>query len=179
MTPKTQQALAELERLATLVAQRYGTVSDLWSDFGLAITAARSALSAPSAPPVEAKFSIGDKVRKIKGSQWRGTVVGSYSTELTPEGYAVESSSERGSVQIYPAAALELDGASAPVQEGREPVASDPLWTRHGSGEFEWWSLGPFACRKDAGQWVLSSGGLPLSRHEFLQDAMAAAGEQP
>lgn len=56
-----------------------------------------------------AKFLLGDSVRKIKGSQWRGTIVGTYSTELTPEGYAVESSTERGSVQIYPAAALERD----------------------------------------------------------------------
>lgn len=54
------------------------------------------------------KFKIGDTVRKTKGSQWHGRVVGTYSTELTPEGYAVESSTERGSVQIYPAAALEL-----------------------------------------------------------------------
>ena len=53
------------------------------------------------------KFQIGDKVRKIKGSQWHGTVVGTYSTELTYEGYAVESSTEKGSVQIYPASALE------------------------------------------------------------------------
>jgi dihydrofolate reductase (trimethoprim resistance protein) len=53
------------------------------------------------------KFQIGDAVRKTKGSQWSGKVVGWYSTELTPEGYAVESSSEHGSVQIYPAAALE------------------------------------------------------------------------
>ena len=54
------------------------------------------------------KFKRGDLVRKIKGSQWKGTVVGEYNTELTPEGYAVESSTEKGSVQIYPAAALEL-----------------------------------------------------------------------
>ena len=57
---------------------------------------------------MEPKFKRGDNVRKIKGSQWSGKVVGEYSTELTPEGYAVESSSEKGSVQIYPAAALEL-----------------------------------------------------------------------
>ena len=47
-------------------------------------------------------------VRKVSGSQWHGKVVGTYSTELTPEGYAVESSTEKGSVQIYPAKALEL-----------------------------------------------------------------------
>lgn len=53
------------------------------------------------------KFKLGDLVRKAKGSEWHGTVVGTYSTSLTPEGYAVESATERGSVQIYPAAALE------------------------------------------------------------------------
>ena len=54
------------------------------------------------------KFKIGDLVKKIKGSQWRGKVVGTYSTDLTPEGYCVESIFEKGSVQIYPAAALEI-----------------------------------------------------------------------
>ena len=54
------------------------------------------------------KFKLGDKVKKIKGSEWKGIVVGTYSTTLTPEGYAVESSTEKGSVQIYPAAALQL-----------------------------------------------------------------------
>jgi hypothetical protein len=54
------------------------------------------------------KFNRGDHVRKIKGSRWQGKVVGFYSTNLTPEGYAVESETEHGSVQIYPAAALEL-----------------------------------------------------------------------
>ena len=53
------------------------------------------------------KFQRGDAVRKIKGSQWSGLVVGEYSTTLTPEGYAVESFTEKGSVQIYPASALE------------------------------------------------------------------------
>lgn len=33
---------------------------------------------------------------------------GTYSTSLTHEGYAVESEREPGSVQIYPASALEL-----------------------------------------------------------------------
>lgn len=34
------------------------------------------------------KFKLGDLVKKVSGSQWHGTVVGTYSTELTPEGYA-------------------------------------------------------------------------------------------
>lgn len=53
------------------------------------------------------KFKLGDRVRKTKGSSWSGHVVGTYSTGLTPEGYNVESENEPGSVQLYPAAALE------------------------------------------------------------------------
>lgn len=54
------------------------------------------------------KFQKGDHVKKIKGSNWHGRVVGTYSTKLTPEGYCVESEYESGSVQLYPAAALEI-----------------------------------------------------------------------
>ena len=43
---------------------------------------------------------------KTKGSKWTGRVVGFYSTTLTAIGYAVESETETGSVQIYPEAAL-------------------------------------------------------------------------
>jgi hypothetical protein len=57
---------------------------------------------------IQMKFKLGDTVRKVSGSQWHGTIVGTYSTKLTPEGYAVESFTEVGSVQIYPAKALEL-----------------------------------------------------------------------
>lgn len=53
------------------------------------------------------KFKLGDLVYKVKGSEWGGRVVGFYSTEQTPRGYAVESSAYRGTVQIYPEAALE------------------------------------------------------------------------
>lgn len=52
------------------------------------------------------KFQLGDRVTKIKGSSWTGRVVGFYSTALTPVGYAVESETETGSVQIYPQSAL-------------------------------------------------------------------------
>lgn len=54
------------------------------------------------------RFHLGDLVRKISGSSWYGYVVGTYSTELTPEGYCVESARHPGSVQIYPVGALEL-----------------------------------------------------------------------
>ena len=55
-----------------------------------------------------ATFQRGDLVKKrgTKG-QWHGRICGEYSTDITPEGYAVESLLERGSVQIYPASALE------------------------------------------------------------------------
>ena len=52
-------------------------------------------------------FNIGERVRKKSGAAWHGRIVGQYSTKLTPEGYAVESEAQPGSVQIYPAAALE------------------------------------------------------------------------
>lgn len=57
--------------------------------------------------PAGATFGMGDRVRKKSGAAWQGLVVGWYCTKLTPEGYAVESESHLGSVQIYPVAALE------------------------------------------------------------------------
>jgi hypothetical protein len=58
-------------------------------------------------PIVAATFKIGQRVRKKSGSEWQGRIVGTYSTALTPEGYAVESEAHAGSVQIYPVTALE------------------------------------------------------------------------
>jgi len=60
----------------------------------------------------DTKFKRGAHVRKRSGLEWQGHVVGEYSTKLTPEGYAVESDTHAGSVQIYPAAALELVSSS-------------------------------------------------------------------
>lgn len=70
-------------------------------------------ITTPPAQPDTRRFNIGDRVRKIKGSQWQGRIVGTYSTSLTPEGYAVESEREPGSVQIYPVSAL----AAAPKEK--------------------------------------------------------------
>ena len=56
---------------------------------------------------LDGKYDLGDRLRKKSGSSWQGRVVGFYSTELTPIGYAIESEREKGSVQIYPEAALE------------------------------------------------------------------------
>ena len=52
------------------------------------------------------KWKLGDYVCKKQNSQWRGKVVGFYSTKATPVGYAVESHYEEGSVQVWPEAAL-------------------------------------------------------------------------
>ena len=77
------------------------------------------------------KFKLGDSVRKTKGSMWSGKVVGTYSTELTPEGYAVESFAEKGSVQIYPAAALEAIPAKK-MMEGFNHIVDDGDCKDHG-----------------------------------------------
>lgn len=65
-----------------------------------------------------AKFQIGDIVLKHKGSAWIGKVVGTYKTELTPEGYCIESTFHPGSVQIYPAAALTKYKTKATNEQG-------------------------------------------------------------
>jgi len=57
--------------------------------------------------PPSFAYSMGQRVTKTKGSSWTGKIVGWYSTKLTPEGYAVESENEPGSVQIYPIKALQ------------------------------------------------------------------------
>jgi len=51
-------------------------------------------------------YCLGNWVQKRSGGKWRGKIVGWYRTSLTPEGYAVESVYEPGSVQIYPVTAL-------------------------------------------------------------------------
>ena len=70
----------------------------------------RCATAALSGASSDARWPLGMMVHKIKGASWRGRIVGHYSTDLTPEGYCVESAHEPGSVQIYPRAALALSG---------------------------------------------------------------------
>lgn len=52
------------------------------------------------------KYEYGTVLRKKSGSEWVGKVVGFYSTEQTPEGYALESIYHKHTVQIYPERAL-------------------------------------------------------------------------
>ena len=69
---------------------------------------------APEWQGMESAFKLGDRVTKTKGAAWTGRVVGFYSTQLTPIGYAVESENEPGSVQIYPEAALSTPTGKQP-----------------------------------------------------------------
>ncbi len=54
------------------------------------------------------KYSLGDRVKKVSGAEWEGIVCGFYVSSLTEIGYAVESETHKGSVQIYPETALVL-----------------------------------------------------------------------
>lgn len=78
------------------------------------------------------KYHLGERVTKVSGSSWTGLVVGFYSTALTPIGYAVESETEKGSVQIYPEEALiaaplvHQQPAQSPASSTSAPVASPP-----------------------------------------------------
>ncbi len=74
---------------------------------GITVLRKEPLYAAPQAQQPQPTFNRGDRVRKRSGSAWQGRVVGEYSTALTPGGYAVESDAHPGSVQIYPASALE------------------------------------------------------------------------
>lgn len=80
-----------------------------------------AALEQSNCQPTQSRlFNLGDMVEKKKGSRWTGRVVGFYSTELTPVGYAVESKTEKGSVQIYPEAALAATAVIFTEQHARK-----------------------------------------------------------
>ncbi len=78
-------------------------------------------------------YRVGDPVEKRSGSSWRGKVCGYYWTELTPRGYCVESAFERGSVQIYPEAALRK---WEPTMSTGGTWDADPFW--HFKNGYAW-----------------------------------------
>lgn len=86
-------------------------------------------------------MKLGDRVEKVSGSSWRGRIVGTYSTDLTPDGYAVESENEPGSVQIYPSKALR------PIPS---PFAGTTFETRAEREERE----NPATVRSDDAEWL-------------------------
>ena len=89
-------------------ARKNNNALNLAFDVWLELNETREWFDARPQPCQFEKFKHGDRVKKKSGSEWQGIVCGWYSTELTPEGYAVESESHKGSVQIYPVSALEL-----------------------------------------------------------------------
>jgi hypothetical protein len=117
-TVDAAEALAAADYLIGLYERLWkgGVVRDLAEALACYDTLKRRALATPKPPADAGAFKRGDRVEKISGSSWRGIVVGEYSTSLTPDGYAVESEREPGSVQIYPAKALRnLPDAGEPL----------------------------------------------------------------
>lgn len=104
-------AMATADRLARRMGGRFVPNDDHTVDMPDMIRAD------PADEEPARRFTHGQRVSKTKGSKWTGRVVGFYSTALTPIGYAVESETETGSVQIYPEAAL---AAAQDQGEGRE-----------------------------------------------------------
>lgn len=94
-----------------LEATKFGLHWDVSRDALAEITRLRQLLSEAQKREREAMtgwaFAEGDLVRKKSGSWWEGRVVGTYSTEQTPRGYAVQLDKPFGPVQIYPESALE------------------------------------------------------------------------
>lgn len=104
---------SDIDQIATEIVRADYTAGDEEPDWLMYLAIAKAILAerdrhtpAPQHISVGGKFELGDRVRKTKGSSWHGLIVGFYSTELTPIGYAVESEREPGSVQIYPESAL-------------------------------------------------------------------------
>ncbi|MFM0243845.1 hypothetical protein [Paraburkholderia sediminicola] len=82
-----------------------------------------------------------------------------------------------GTWMLDAADALELLSASKPAAPMvPADLLPNALWTRNGSGSFEWWTFKGYEARKDsADQWVLRKAGTELYRHTHLQVAMAHA----
>ncbi|WP_155740078.1 hypothetical protein [Pandoraea pnomenusa] len=58
-----------------------------------------------------------------------------------------------------------------------KPVPSNSVWTRHQSGDTEWWSYGRWQARKRVNKWVLTYGNEEIMRHEYLTAVMRRASE--
>ena len=100
-----------LEKACEAIGRKVSNYHQMGKDNPLRWSIAEHALTIAkyeASPALSAgKFHLGNMVLKTRGSQWHGGIVGFYSTSLTTIGYAVESATEKGSVQIYPEAALE------------------------------------------------------------------------
>ena len=88
------------------LSERFAEARDAKVFSGVLLDEVQAALRVAEFHPSAGAFKLHDPVQKKSGASWRGKVVGFYATGLTPRGYCVESAFERGSVQIYPEAAL-------------------------------------------------------------------------
>lgn len=127
------------ERLTDEQVLNWGTEhSDAWIvSMATELLALRAERAKLAAKPLS--WPVGTFVTKTKGAQWRGHVVGHYSTALTPIGYCVESIWEPGSVQIYPQSALT---SAQPAESGATETTSAQIgahrpnctcWRCHGA----------------------------------------------
>lgn len=118
------KAYTRQDRVEELAPFRAVEVDHLWRNH---IPEAKAAIAAMPvhAEPVATRWQLGDKVRKKRGSSWRGTVCGFYNTPHTPQGYCVDSAFEPGSVQVWPEAALE-DWDGVMVEDERQPAVFVP-----------------------------------------------------
>lgn len=126
-------------------------------------------------PRPQGRFKLGDMVRKVKGSQWTGRIVGRYSTKLTPVGWAVESSTERGSVQIYPEAALEL---VPPIEPENEKLQAEMELAalRRDAARLTFMSNNPDMVFNIGTFWYYKTGyGMPVKRKRGLREAIDEA----
>lgn len=115
MLEHAEEECDRLKKALKLIAQRAQSAEDEeafgWIyHYANKVLDEETALATPPSSGLDREtgrtFAVGDRVTKVKGASWTGRVVGTYSTSFTPEGYAVESENEPGSVQIYPAAAI-------------------------------------------------------------------------
>ncbi len=74
-------------------------------------------------------------------------------------------------------------GDAAPVNGGEQPakmpqpVPANAVWTRHGSGDCEWWDYGSWKAHKRGGMWALTAYGKEIFRAVDLQRVMAFASQ--
>lgn len=99
------------------LVERLLDIGSMHDDQHVARTAydAVDALSAQGQDVEGWAFAKGDFVRKKSGTWWEGRVVGTYTTDQNPRGYAVQLDRPFGPVQIYPESALEA--VTAPAEQ--------------------------------------------------------------
>lgn len=106
-TPRRSTEMSEISSPNILPSWEQITLFDL-DDMRRAVAAGRlQGLKEAADKPDGFRWGRGTMLRKKSGSWWEGRVVGFYSTDDTPIGYAVQLDRSHGPVQIFPEAAFE------------------------------------------------------------------------